>query len=225
MSETIKNYNDLYVNIDNKIFPQEWIVRIFMGKYPKLDLRDELDGKKILEVSCGDGRNFGPLIKSNMEVSATEVTDQIVYNLAKAFPKIEFKQALNSFLPFDNNQFDYLLSWNQIYYMGVDKNNLNFSKYLEEFSRVLKSGGKMIVSIPMADSFIFKDSIKVDENYRMVSDDPFKKRNGEIMRCFKCEQDIATEFGNNFTNFIFASSINDHFGIQNNWYIFICSKI
>lgn len=225
MSNTIKNYNNLYQNIDNKVFPQEWVVRIFMGKYPKLDLRDNLDGKKILEVSCGDGRNLGPLIKKNMKISATEITNQVVENLANAFPNIEFKQALNSFLPFDENNFDYLLSWNQIYYMGIDKMNLNFTKYVEEFSRVLKPGGKLIVSVPMVDSFIFKDSIEINRNYRMVSNDPFDTRNGEILRCFKGEQDIVREFRKYFNNFTFASSINDHFGIQNNWHIFVCQKI
>tara|TARA_B100000767_G_C19689051_1_gene503127 strand:+ start:320 stop:997 length:678 start_codon:yes stop_codon:yes gene_type:complete len=225
MSNTIKNYNNLYQNIDNKVFPQEWVVRIFMGKYPKLDLRDNLEGKKILEVSCGDGRNLAPLIKKNMKISATEITNQVVKNLANAFPNIEFKQALNSFLPFDENNFDYLLSWNQIYYMGIDKMNLNFTKYVEEFSRVLKPGGKLIVSVPMVDSFIFKDSIEINRNYRMVSNDPFDTRNGEVLRCFKGEQDIVREFSKYFNNFTFASSINDHFGIQNNWHIFVCQKI
>ena len=69
MSNTIENYNKHYQNIDSEIFPQEWIVRIFMGKYPKINLQDNLKGKKILEVSCGDGRNFAPLIKKEMKIS------------------------------------------------------------------------------------------------------------------------------------------------------------
>lgn len=225
MSNTIENYNKHYQNIDSKIFPQEWIVRIFLGKYPKINLQDNLKGKKILEVSCGDGRNFAPLIKKEMKISATEITHQIVENLSKAFPNIEFKQALNLSLPFDENSFDYLLSWNQIYYMGSNKEDLNFTKYVEEFSRVIKSGGNMIVSVPMADSFIFNSSTKIDNKYRMICNDPFGTRDGEIMRCFKDEQDIVDEFSKYFENFTFASSINDHFGIQNNWHIFICQKI
>ena len=130
MSSTIESYNEYYKNIDNNVFPQEWIVRIFFGKYPKLDLQDNLKNRKILEVSCGDGRNLSPLIKKEMDITATEVTDDIVQNLSKSFPNIEFKQALNSYLPFDEESFDYLLSWNQIYYMGTEKKHLAFKKYI-----------------------------------------------------------------------------------------------
>lgn len=224
MSSTIESYNEYYKNIDNNVFPQEWIVRIFFGKYPKLDLQDNLKNRKILEVSCGDGRNLSPLIKKEMDITATEVTDDIVQNLSKSFPNIEFKQALNSYLPFDEESFDYLLSWNQIYYMGTEKKHLAFKKYIKEFSRVMKKNGKMIVSVPMSDSFIFKNSKHIDDRYRMICNDPFGTRDGEIMRCFKNEQDIVNDFSEYFHNFVFASSKNDHFGIQNNWHIFICQK-
>ena len=88
MSKTIEKYNLYYKVLDENIFPQEWIVRIFMGKYPKLNIRDDLKNKKILEVSCGDGRNFPPLLKKKMKVYATEVSDVIVNNLKNTFPKI-----------------------------------------------------------------------------------------------------------------------------------------
>jgi len=224
MSNTIESYNEHYKNIDNNVFPQEWIVRIFLGKYPNLNLQHNLKDKKILEVSCGDGRNLGPLIKKEMDISATEVTDEIVQNLSKSFPNIKFKQALNSRLPFDKEIFDYLLSWNQIYYMGVDEKDLIIKKYIEEFSRVMKPNGIMIVSVPMSDSFIFKNSKKLDDKYRKICNDPFGTRDGEIMRCFQDENDIVKEFGEYFYNFVFASSKNDHFGIQNNWHIFTCQK-
>lgn len=224
MSKTIEKYNLYYKVLDENIFPQEWIVRIFMGKYPKLNIRDDLKNKKILEVSCGDGRNFPPLLKKKMKVYATEVSDVIVNNLINTFPKIKFKQAINGHLPFQSNFFDYLLSWNQIYYMGDNKDNLFFERHVKEFSKVLKKDGKLIVSVPMIDNFIFEGSKIIDDKYRIIKNDPFKVRNEEIMRCFKNEEDIIDEFKKSFKNFVFASSINDHFGIQNNWHIFVCQK-
>ena len=95
---------------------------------------------------------------------------------------------------------------------------------MKEFSKVLKKDGKLIVSVPMIDNFIFEGSKIIDDKYRIIKNDPFKVRNEEIMRCFKNEEDIIDEFKKSFKNFVFASSINDHFGIQNNWHIFVCQK-
>ena len=59
---TIENYNRYYKNISADVFPQEWVVRIFMGSYPRLNIKNELQGKAIMDVSCGDGRNLKPLL-------------------------------------------------------------------------------------------------------------------------------------------------------------------
>lgn len=225
INKTIDNYDKYYSNIKNQLFPQEWIVRIFMGEYPNLNIKNDLNMKKILEVSCGDGRNFLPLMKKNMDIYATEVTENIITNLQNIYPDIKFKQALNSFLPWEKESFDFLLSWNSMYYMGRDDSHLDFEQYVKEFSKVLKKGALLIASVPMKDNFIFKNSISIDRKYSVITNDPFEGiRNGEIMRKFLSEEDIILEFEKYFKNFNFASSINNHFGIQNNWHIFICEK-
>lgn len=224
MSTTIKNYASFYEKIERKSYPQEWIVRIFFGKYPNLKIDEDLTDKSIVEISCGDGRNLQPLIDKGLDVTATEVSEKIITPLQSLYPEVSFFKATNDKIPFRDEQFDFLLSWNSIYYMGNKLQN-NINDYIKEYSRILKKKGVLIASVPMKDNFIFQNSIKLDDKYCKIINDPFHGiRNGEIMRVFKSEKDIEEEFVNYFENFSFAYSKNNHFGIQNNWHIFICNK-
>ncbi len=205
------------------LYPAEWVIRIFLGKYPKLNLSEQVQGKHILEVSCGDGRNFGPLFQKGMQVTATEVSQKIVTSLRTRYPNVQIELGLNGDLPFSDASFDLLLSWNQIYYMGQNPKDLDFGKHVTELARVLKPGGVLISSIPMSDSFIYENAVRITNEYCKIDSDPFGGvRNGEIMRRFASEEEIEVTYQKEFKNFVFATSRNDHFGITNNWHIFVC---
>jgi len=227
MSKTIQNYSKYYREIPKNLFPNEWVVRIFMSNFPKLSIKNNLKGKSILDVSCGDGRNLSPLLVKQMNVYATEVSDSIVKKLKETYPSVKFSRGTNNNLPFENESFDYLLSWNSMYYMGNKVNNINFQKYVKEFARVLKKKGKLIACVPMKSNFIYKNAIELKDNsnFVFIKNDPFEVRNGEIMRRFKNKSEIKKEFQIYFKNFIFGASKNDHFGINNDWFVFYCEKI
>ena len=135
--------------------------------------------------------------------------------------KCDIKVGNNSNIPYGKSFFDFLLSWNSCYYMDGD---LAFEKVVKEFARVLKKDGYLILSIPKKTCFIYKNSKKVKKGYRMIMDDPFKVRNGQIMRYFKNENEIKYSFSKYFKNFIFASIEDDCFGLNYHWHLLVCRK-
>lgn len=221
-----KAWNTEYVNQKEMAFPSEYVIRIFKGSYPRLNLdKDSFQTKKICDLGCGDGRNIVLLHKVGFETYGTELTDVIVskakMNLEKfnIFPDI--RTGTNESIPFENNFFDYLLSWNALNYMGP---NLDFEKHISELSRVLKKDGYLVLSIPKKHCFIYHGSENLKEGYQIVRKDPFEIRNGEILRMFESQDELENSLSKYFTNFSFGSIEDDCFGIDNYWYLVVCQK-
>ena len=211
-------------------YPPEYVIRIFRGKYPNLNLgSDSFSGKKIGDIGCGDGRNLSFLQKCNLDVHGVEITKDIIQLIEKRLHSegshsgINLSIGYNHSLPFSNNYLDYLLSWNACYYMG---NWPSFDDYVQEFYRVLKPGGTLILSIPKKTCFIYEGSSDCPQRgaeYRVIKKDPFGIRNGEVLRCFQGEKDIKKTFAN-FSDFTFASIEDDCFGYAYHWHLVICKK-
>lgn len=208
-------------------WPAEYVIRIFKGKYPKLDFKKEnFDSKKILDIGCGDGRNLAFLNQCGFNLYGMEITSEIVdkakTNLEKAGIKhVGLKVGTNDNIPYEKEYFDYLLSWNQCYYMG---NIEDFNMYIEEFNRVLKKEGYMILSIPKKSCFIYKGCKIIREGYALIQNDPFGVRNGEILKIFENEKEIEDHFSKYFKNFVFGSINDDCFGFDYHWHLVVCQK-
>jgi hypothetical protein len=80
------------------------------------------------------------------------------------------------------------------------------------------------MSIPKKTCFIYHKSVHVKKGYRKITNDPFKVRNGQILRYFKDENEIKNVFSKNFKNFTFGSIEDDCFGLNYHWHLVICQK-
>jgi ubiquinone/menaquinone biosynthesis C-methylase UbiE len=145
-------------------WPSEYVIRMFKGTYPRLKLKEEgFTGKKILDLGCGDGRDIVVLKQCGFDVYGMEITDDICQkartNLVKAgINNVDIRTGTNEAIPFENNYFDYVLSWNQCYYMGKVT---DFDLYVKEFARILKKGGRHVFSIPKKTCFIYNNSTAI----------------------------------------------------------------
>ena len=225
-SKLQKKYNKIFLNQKNIAYPAEYVIRIFKGDYPKLKLsKNKFINKKICDVSCGDGRNLAFLNECGFDIFGTEISKEIVNKTKKNLSNFKIKPTLkvgtNSEINFKDNFFDYVLSWNSIYYMGE---NLDFNSHVEEHARIMKKNGYLIMAIPKLAFHYFKGSKKVKPGYCMIKNDPLKIRNGQVLRYFKNTNEIKTAFSKKFKNFIFGSIEDDCFGYDYHWYLVICQK-
>lgn len=106
-------------------------------------IAQELVDGNLLEVGCGEGRGvqlLAPRCKSYMALD--KITD-VIERLSSRYPNVNFKQAIvPPFEGVEDNAFDWVVSFQVIEHIKDDK------KFLKEIYRVLKPGGKALISTP-----------------------------------------------------------------------------
>lgn len=220
------SWNALYARSSEMAWPAEGVIRIFKGTFPDLKMPKPTSGQKVLDVGCGDGRHL-PLFQSiGLKSSAVEITDAIVEILRQRMENLgipaDIRTGHAGSLPYPDATFDYLLSWNSCYYMSLT--GPHFSRHVDEMARVIAPGGWIVCSIPKRTSFIFKDSLPHSvAGYRVIADDYFGARNGEVMRCMESRDDLETTFSPRFDSFCHADLDMNWFGLAYHWHVF-CAR-
>lgn len=97
---------------------------------------------KLLEVGCGEGRGINLLLPKVEKFSAIDKIANVVEGLKKKFPQGSFISGNIPPLPYDDNIFDCVVSFQVIEHIADD--NL----YLKEISRVLKPNGVAMITTP-----------------------------------------------------------------------------
>ena len=225
--DAAESWSTLYSKMDDISYPAEGVIRIFKGSFPELTMPKPKAGDCVCDVGCGDGRHL-PLFHSlGMDVSAVEITDDITKTLRHRMQGLRVPAKIHTGhagdLPFANETFHYLLSWNSCYYMSFG--GLDFQKHVDEMARVLKPGAWIVCSIPKKSSFIFRDSVEHRvPGYRVIKDDYFGLRNGEVMRCMDSREDLEDSFSTRFDEFCHADLDMDWFGLSYRWHVFAARR-
>lgn len=214
------------LNMSGLTYPAEYVIRIFKGKYPRLDLNKNYKNLKICDIGCGDGRHIPFFHSCGFDTYGIELTEEIVQRVHMNLKSVNLLDAVvkvgsNDNIPFQDGFFDYLLSWNTCYYVG---NHCDINLYIKEYARVLKKRGYLVLSIPKKSCFIYHGCERIDGGRAIIRNDPFNIRNGEILRIFEDENEIEETFSEHFDNFRFASVHDDCFGYDYHWHLAVCQK-
>ena len=97
----------------------------------------------LLEVGCGEGRGVTELLNAVDSYLGLDKIQEVIDKLQAKYPSVSFKQAVIP--PFENipsDSFDTVVSFQVIEHIENDR------LFLEEIYRVLKPGGKAIISTP-----------------------------------------------------------------------------
>jgi len=121
---------------------------------------------KLLDVGCGGGfttnylkRHFtrGIFRKKDIKVYGIDISKTVIQKAQKQYPNIVFKVCDGRNIPFDDNSFDFIF----MHSVTVHIPRRFTKKYIEEFKRVLKPKGQVLIQLA---SFPFTQLDKLEDN-------------------------------------------------------------
>jgi len=191
IKDTVATFEHVYEGGYDKKCPSEDLVRLeswFLGNIPG----------KVLDYGCGPGTNGLFLLDSGYEVMFTDVAGAA---LGKVQEKLDVRPAeansrattrqinpADSHIPDQDNTFDYVICLSVLSNLGT-ADSVKWA--LQEFSRILKPGGKIIFDINAINTTYVKDGNEVEET--VYSTKPRKGfESDEILMYFPKSQE---EFG------------------------------
>lgn len=109
-----------------------------------LALMGEVTGKSVLDAACGPGKYAEILMEQGAEVTGFDISAQMIRNAKERNPEkgFFFEQDLSDpFNTLEDESFDMIVCALAMHYIE------DWTVTLQEFHRVLKSGGQLILSI------------------------------------------------------------------------------
>jgi SAM-dependent methyltransferase len=208
------------------VYPVEFVVRAFLGSYPRLTaVAAACAGTRVLDLGFGDGRNMPLLANLGMHVYGVEISEDICARATERMRRlgvpVDARVGRNCRLPFDDAFFDHVVACHSCYYLdpGTD-----FSDNVREIARVLRPGGRLVLSAPMASSYILRGAKDLGDGRMEIAGDPYGLRNGSVLQTFAREEDIGAALGASFQDLRVGSCRNDFWGIDEHVWTVVCER-
>ena len=173
-------------------FPSQELVRLFSGKYISLP---QPPGE-VLDHGFGHGNNLKYFLEKGYTCSGCEISQHLIseaQNLFKSIGKtVNLRLIKDASLPFENDHFNIVVSWNSIHYNASKDMTL---KVIDELHRVLKPGGVLLLSTLHPDSSMF-DRLEKKGNgeYIIKQESSFDNREGLQLFLADSESDLKALF-------------------------------
>lgn len=199
-------------------WPSETVVRLFRGNYVQ-GMPRELQGKKVCEIGFGDGNNLNFFGSLGMDIYGTEVDSRICETTTARLTKFGYAPHLlvgtNRSLPFADDTFDFLVSWNCVHY---EESEMNIIAAIKEYSRILKPGGRFFISTTAPENLILKNSTKVGDHLHRIGLE-HDLRCGQTFFYFDNEAEIKEYFSVQFKKVEVGRVHDVLFGHHLDWFI------
>jgi len=199
-----KNWENFYVKfkLKNLIFPSETLIRCFKGDYIR-ELKYSRNDK-LLDIGFGSGNNLAFFNTLGFKLYGIELTEKICKKTQKEFDKINIKANLttgnNTNLPYKSNFFNFLISWDVIHY---EKDLISYKQSLNEYMRVLKPNGRLIISTVAPKSSFCINSKRLN-NYTIICKNKKDIRYNEKFTCFNNISNLKKFYNKNFNKVNFG---------------------
>lgn len=175
--------------------------RVTLGTSPTEVMQEHLDryyfaldyvkNKTVLDIACGTGYGSHILAGKARHVTGADISQEAL-NYAQGHYKadnLKYIQCDACSIPYPDNSFDVVVSFETLEH--IEK----YQAFISECSRVLKPGGKFIVSTP--NSFVSSPSGNIINPYHVIEFTPV-----EFMEILKKEFAGAELYGQHDTNMI-----------------------
>ncbi len=202
-SESIVKWRDFYRNLIQKGSPLRWpsesLVQLMLGRYIS-NLNKNYENQRVIDVGFGSGNNLLFLQSIGCSVAGVELHEDICTETADSLRELgcmeaDLRSGTNTDIPFGDCTFDVLVSWNVIHY---EDNRDSILKAINEYARVIKSGGRFFLSTTGPKHMIIEGSESIGNNrYRIGRSDDFRK--GEIFFYFENPETIKECFSEAFS--------------------------
>lgn len=204
-------------------WPSETLIRLIRGPYlAQYNLK--FAESKILDVGFGAGEAFYFLNTLGARLYGTEVDQSICDSVSDRLSHVgidaELRVGTNTSLPFPDDNFDYLVSWNVIHYESNEKDML---AAIQEYARILKKGGRIFVSTTGPKHKILKDATSIaPHQYRIGRQDDHRK--GQVFFYFDQPDEIQRIFSTAFSDILIGRTHDHLFTETLDWFIVSASK-
>jgi len=101
------------------------------------------DNEKVLDVGCGNGTLIcGISKKAKIHAHGVDISPKMIDECRARHPHINFKVSVADELPFGENEFDVVTMCCVLHHLDEPQ------KFFDEVKRILKPGGRLIISDP-----------------------------------------------------------------------------
>ena len=221
-------WRDYYADSDGSQYPTESLVRLFKGGFiPEMGeafRSGTYKGRRALEVGCGNGINLTFLGSLGLEIAGVEVHADILPKIEERLGRhglsAELKVGENLSLPFADESFDYVVSWQVIHYV---ENADEMTAAVEEYCRVLKPGGRAIIGTTGPAHSYRENAIPLGESRFQVTHN-MDHTSGQTFFYFTSPQQIRRFACGPFDDVLIGRSTEDLFNYVNDYYLIAARK-
>jgi len=209
------------INI-KKCYPEMFVIRLLTSSFPVPGIEDRnYRGLKLLDLSCGYGRNF-PLFRDlDFDIYATEISEELVGELSRKYPDINIRVGWAHRIPFEDGFFDGVVACNSCYYLAE---GVCFRDNAREIHRVIKKGGWFIGSMLSSEHSIFKGARIQEDGSMLIVDDGQGLRNNSRIQCVSSSDELVEMLSPFFHGFRIGYFCDDFAGFRRRFFYFSCYR-